>query len=325
MRDDQGVRMIDAPTPPPNPGEAIVRPTRLGIGPGDLAVARGASRFRGIMGHEFVGVVERVAPAPGLDDARAWVGKRVVGSPDVVCGTCERCRGGLSLHCAARRVLGLVDRDGCFADAFAIPVGNLVEVPAGVEDDRAIHALTLAAAMHVPQRLRIEGKPYVSVVGDSVLGLLAAQVMSRHNASVRVLGTNPERLARAERWGIRHRHLAEVGQRQDQDVVVEVTGTAPGLALAMRLARPRGRIVMLGSPAPIPAGDHPGADLAVAGVNELELIGVRGGRPADAIAALARRAFGVDGLISKRLSLTDAPMALTEAERSDPFKAVLEL
>lgn len=328
LRAERGAAVLDlkAPEPQLQAGEALIRPTRLGIGAADLGVASGRIPFTGVMGHQFVGVVEKVEPRPGRDDSKRWVGKRVVGSINVVCGTCELCQRGLSVHCRERRVLGLSGRDGCFAERFSLPVVNLTEVPKAIGDDAAVFAEPLASVIHAGHMLRIEGKPYVTVLGDGVGGLLAAQVMVRLNASVRLLGLRPEKFTLCEKWGIKHRHADEVGRRRDQDVVIDCSGTPEGLALAMQLVRPRGKIVLRTTGAPIPdPPTMPGVDLSPAVVNEIELLGSRCGNLADAVDMLAKNQVEVHPLITSRFALAEGPQALKAAGTPEAIKVLMSL
>src|SRR5690606_14517426 len=144
---------------------------------------------------------------------------------------------GLARHCAAARMLGAT-LDGCFADAFTLPVHNLVELPASVDDDAGAFAAALADALHASTQIRLEGKPYITVLGDSATALLCAQVMSALNASVRVVGSREEHLALCEKWGVKHRPLRDVGRRADQDVVVVCDDRPDALADALRMVRP---------------------------------------------------------------------------------------
>lgn len=313
--------------PAPAPGDAVVRPLRAAITEPDLDAASGAPPFTGILGHQFVGVVEHVEQRPGRDDKR-WIGRRVVASPHVVCGQCERCRTGLATHCASRTVIGLFGRDGCFAERIAVPVANLVEVPRQVSDDAAVFAEPLARALHAAHILRVEGKPYVTVLGDGVDALLSAQVMARLNASVRLLGWQPDKFGLCERWGIKHRHADEVGRRNDQDIVVECTGAPRSIALAMSLARPRAKIVLRSRAAPIPQGHAataPGPDLTPAILNELELFGARSANLAEGVEALAANRVETAPLITSRFKLPDGPAALSRARDLDQIRVVLEL
>lgn len=310
----------------PRPGEALIRPTRLGIASPDLAVLAGRVKFAGTLGHEFVGVVERVNPA--RDAQREWEGRRVVGASPAPCLACGLCRAGLAQHCQQRTVLGLRGRDGCFADRFTLPVANLVEVPRRVDDDHAIFAYALGAALHAVQMIRIEGKPYVTVLGDGPVGLLAAQAAARLNASVRLLGRHAPKYQLCERWGIKHRHEGEAGRRNDQDVVVDCTGSASGLALALGLVRPRGTVILRSAPAPLPAsclpGDAPGPDLSAAVANEVEIRGASGCALAEAMVVIARCGVEVLSLITRRFRLADAQAAFDAARDDHAIKVVLE-
>ena len=127
------------------PAEAVIRPLRMGVCTTDLELCKGYMDFQGVLGHEFVGVVEKAEGAAG----KKWTGKRVVGTINCVCGRCDMCRAGLREHCRDRTVLGISGRDGCFADAFTLPIDNLIEGPDAVDDDHAVFVEPLAAAPHL--------------------------------------------------------------------------------------------------------------------------------------------------------------------------------
>ncbi|MCE7973337.1 MAG: hypothetical protein DYG92_03280 [Leptolyngbya sp. PLA1] len=307
--DGRTVSAVPRPELSPGRGEVLVRPVRVGVTPADLQVAESCLKFRGVLGHEFVGVVEKAADGAGAP----WVGKRVVGSPVVSCGVCERCRAGLSAHCADRRVLGLHDRDGCWADRFAIPASNLVEVPKSVGDDAALLSGVAGTALHAARATRLEGKTYVSIIGDNALALIAVQVFAKLNASVRVLGFEPARFSVCDRWRLKHRHADEVGRRQDQDVVFECSGTARGAELATRLVRPRGR-VLLASPSPgVPRQALPDTgpvlDSVTVAVGEIEVVGIGRGSIRDGLDALARGQIDTSGLVTRRGVMFDPAAA----------------
>lgn len=254
--------------------------------------------------------MEAVHEAVPPEQARAWVGQRVVGSPLIACSACDLCRAGLSTHCRARRHLGRPGWDGCLADRFALPIRNLLTVPPALDDDRAAFAWAVSSAVHAARIVRIEGKHYVTVLGDTTEGLLIAQVAARLNAAVRLLGTRPERLALCEKWqtGIKHRLASEAGRRQDQDVVIECTGTEDGLAQALQLVRPRGSVVLA---RPIDSGA-----LSSLTEREITLIGAGAGSIAEGVSLLARAEVDVLGIISRRFKLQDGPRAFAAA--ADP-------
>lgn len=313
------------PEPEVAKGEALIRPLRLGICATDLEICRGYMGFTGVLGHEFVGVVEKVS-RPG---DKKWLDKRVVGSINCVCGKCDMCRGGLPEHCRKRTVLGISGRDGCFAERFTLPVANLFEVPAALDDDHAVFTEPVAAAYQILRQITIEGRPYVTVLGDGPLGLICAQVMSQLNATVRLVGKHPDKVALCEKWKVKHRLLAEVGLRADQDIVVDCTGSTQGLAVAMKMVRPRGKIVLKTTVGPrVEAGKGAATtaavDLSPLVVNEVQVIGSRCGPMAEALWALANGKVDVVSLISRRVKLAEGVEGLRMAGGDEVVKVLME-
>ena len=119
---DHGVRLdTDRPDPVPAPGDVLVRVLRAGICETDLQLMRGYKGFTGILGHEFVGVAL----------GGSCEGRRVVGEINCSCWTCETCAAGRPGHCPNRTVIGILGRDGAFADLIAVPERNLhTDLPA---------------------------------------------------------------------------------------------------------------------------------------------------------------------------------------------------
>lgn len=308
---------ISSDSPQPAPGEAVIRPIRLGVSGIDRSIAAGRFPFTGVMGHEFVGVVEVV----GGTDVAKLRGARVVASMILPCGRCELCQRGLGDHCRKRVLPGVQGRDGCFADRFTLPTSALIRVPDRVDDDQAVCVHLVASAIQAARQLTIEGKPYITVLGDGPLGLVAVQVMAKLNASVRLIGKHHEKLAICEKWGIKHRHVDDIGRRADQDVVVDCTGCAEGFELATKLVRPRGTIVLKSLGVQMSGG---AADSAAVVMNELSVIGSFAGPVGEAMAKLASHEVDVVSLISKRMSLADGAAVIRAAEQPGIIKVLFE-
>lgn len=323
------LELASAVFPEVGPGMALVRPLVCSLASPDLAVAEGRTGFQGVLGHECVGVVEAVGPEDGKQslrvDASRWVGKRVVVNPVVSCGSCELCRHGVGMHCARRTVMGLFGRDGCFADVFVAPVAALVEVARTVSDLSAACAGTVAGALHAGALVRVERKPFVTVLGDGPVGLLVAQVLARRNASVRLLGLDPGKFQVCEKWGIKHRHVAECGLRQDQDVVIDCTGSHRGTQTALEMVRPLGRVIVKGWPCPAHAfeGGEARVALSRALAEEVTLIGAGGGSLAEAVSAMERGEVDVEPLVTRRFRLADWLRAYASAREAGVVKVVM--
>jgi len=233
------------------------------------------------------------------------------------------CRAGLRNHCRARSILGVQNRDGCFADCFTLPIANLHPVPESIDDDSAVFCESLSAALHAAHQVHLEGKPFVTVLGEGPIALLCAQVMAKRNASVRLLTADLKALELCAKWGIKHRPIDEVGRRADQDVVVECTGSETGLERALRMVRPRG-VILLKAPLANVRQDMCRIDLSRIAVNEISIVGSSTGSLSEAVHVLERNEFDVISLITRRMRLDDAVDALHVADQPGQLKVVLD-
>jgi threonine dehydrogenase-like Zn-dependent dehydrogenase len=299
------------PDPPTSLGDTLIRVRQAGICATDLEITRGYMSFAGVLGHEFVGDVI-TSPDKNL------VGQRVVGEINVVCGRCDLCQSGLSNHCRNRSVLGILKHDGAFAEYVRLPATNLHVVPKSVDDDAAVFVEPLAAAFQVLKQIKLDGRKWVTVLGDGRLGLLVAQVLRNVDCPVRVIGKHADKLAICEKWGIRSRPLADIVGRHDQDVVIDCTGSASGFEMAMEMVRPRGTIVLKST---VAAGKP--LNLSPLVIDEINVIGSRCGPFREAIKALADKSVDVVSLISRRMRLEQGIEAMDYAARPGVLKVIL--
>ncbi|MCK5427752.1 MAG: alcohol dehydrogenase catalytic domain-containing protein, partial [Thermodesulfovibrionia bacterium] len=102
--------------------EALIKILHAGICNTDIEITRGYMKFEGVLGHEFVGVVERCMQ-------KDLIGKRVVGEINITCGHCSYCKEQMQNHCPDRSVLGIFNKDGVFAEYITLPVRNLHLLP----------------------------------------------------------------------------------------------------------------------------------------------------------------------------------------------------
>ena len=303
----------DYPSPTLADGEALIRVRVAGICNTDLELRQGYMQFRGVPGHEFVGIVERAPAAP------AWVGQRVVGDINAACGTCALCRAGHPTHCAQRTTLGIGGRDGAFAEYLTLPIRNLYAVPEAVPDEIAVFAEPVAAACEILEQVHIRPTDRVVVVGDGKLGLLCAQVVALTGCDLTLLGHHQEKLDLVARRGIAVA-LSEARVPPDADVVIEATGHPGGFATARRLVRPRGTLVLKSTyHAPLDA------DLTMAVVDEVRLVGSRCGPFAPALRLLARALIDVRALIHARYPLAQALDAFAKAAQPGALKVLVDV
>lgn len=286
--------------------ECVIRVTAAGICGTDLELRRGYAGFAGVPGHEFVGVVEEAPPA----DAE-WIGRRVTGEITVGCGACEGCLVAGRGHCDRRSVLGIIGRDGAFAEYLSLPAINLHAVPETVSDEAAVLVEPIAAACRVLEQTTVTPATRCAVVGPGRLGLLVALVLRSTDATVTVVGRGEPRLALARSLGFETLDGESAGRRARRfDVVVDATGRPEGVGIAKSLVRPRGTIVMKST-------FHGEAHLALAPmvVDEITLVGSRCGPFEGAIVLLAAGAVDVRPLIDAVYPLERFADAFTTAEQ----------
>jgi threonine dehydrogenase-like Zn-dependent dehydrogenase len=308
---DDDVRLrTDYPDPAPRPGESVVRVLCAGICETDLQLMRGYMGFRGVLGHEFVGIAE----------SGPFAGRRVVGEINCACRDCDLCRRGLATHCANRSVLGILQHDGAFADAIAVPQENLHLVPDDMPTDVAVFTEPVAAAFQIPAQIPIERSDRIVVLGDGRLGNLCAQVLTSLSDHVVVVGKHPEKLALLDALGIETALLADIGTDRANDVVVDCTGSDTGLPTALKLVRPRGTIVLKTTV----AGEQTLA-WAPFVIDEITLVGSRCGPFDRALEALSAGLVDVRPLISTRFDLSNGVTALEHARTRPVLKVLLDV
>lgn len=347
----------DVPLPRPPEGEALVRVLRAGICNTDLELVRGYYPFTGVLGHEFVGVVEEVdgdSGAAARGPRPELVGRRVVGEINAACGSCRECRAARPTHCADRTVLGIVGRDGAFAEYLLLPVENLHPVPDALSDDAAVFTEPLAAALEIREQVQVRPGDRVLLVGDGKLGQLVARVLALAGCELVAVGRHPRKLALMEATGARTvrapdaasgesirgdrsarhaggsdgvggdppqaRELPPGIEPRSFDVAVECTGNPSGFALARAALRPRGTLVLKST--------YAGAltlDASSVVVDELTLVGSRCGPFLPALRLLEAGLVDPTPLIDARYPLTEAEAALAHAARRGILKVLLEM
>lgn len=301
----------DVPTPQPGPEEALVRVRLAGICGTDLEMVRGYYPFTGILGHEFVGHVVEARDA-------TWVGRRVVGEINVVCSTCDMCRRGLGRHCRNRTVLGILGRNGAFAEYLTLPLANLHPIPDSIPDEVAVFTEPLAAALEILEQVHLHPTHRVLVVGAGRLGQLIVRVLVLTGAHVDVVvrRERPRRLLADLGVGFLHPDEVPTGA---YDVVVEATGNPQGFALARKALQPRGIFVLKSTYA-----GHLQADFSRVVVDEQTLVGSRCGPFNAALRLWERRLVDPRNLIEAVYPLEQGLEAFDQAAQPGTLKVLLK-
>jgi threonine dehydrogenase-like Zn-dependent dehydrogenase len=304
----------DVPPPSLAPGEVLVKVNLAGICSTDLALLKGYYPFTGVPGHEFVGEVIE----PGPDGAgQEWVAKRVVGEITFACQACDTCRSGMPGHCEERQVLGILDRNGVFAEYAALPVRNLHEVPPSVSDESAVFTEPLAAALQIQEQVQISSGDRVLVIGAGRLGLLAALSLALRDCCLQVVVRHPIQEHILQARGIETISSGDILPGK-ADIVVEATGSPDGLSLAAAAVRPRGTIVLKSTFA-----GRSDLNLSPLVVKEVTLVGSRCGPFERALELLESRRLDPLPMIAATYALEDGCDAFEHAAQAGVLKVLL--
>ncbi|TGO02538.1 alcohol dehydrogenase [Candidatus Thiomargarita nelsonii] len=299
------------PIPEPLASEALVRVHLAGICATDLELVKGYYPYTGILGHEFVGEIVQAVNAPER------IGERVVGEINVACGMCETCLRGQTTHCERRTVLGIVNRDGAFAEYLCLPLKNLIPVPASIPNEAAVFTEPLAAALEIQAQVTIRPTDQVLVVGAGRLGLLIAQTLVLTGCQLQVVARHDK-----QQQLLAARQIAWIDENSVQSrafgVVIEATGSTGGFRLARQAVRPRGTIVLKSTY----QGDS-SINFSALVVDEISLVGSRCGPFAPALRLLENRLVDPTLLIDDCFPLDKALDAFERVVQPGVLKVLL--
>jgi len=302
----------DVPLPEPETGEALIRVRLAGICATDLELVRGYYPFTGVAGHEFVGEVIEAEGSPTL------VGQRVVGEINLACGGCEQCLSGRTTHCENRRVLGIKNQDGAFAQYLTLPIANLHPIPDNVKDEAAVFTEPLAAALEIQEQVDICQNDRVLVVGAGRLGQLIARTLQTTGCELAVVVRHASHQALLDKCGIRTLQKNEILSGR-WDCVVEATGNPDGFLLARRAVRPRGTIVLKST-----FKGNNVLNLSAVVVDEITLVGSRCGPFKPALNLLANHEIDPLPLVEGRYPLSQGIQAFTHAGQPGALKVLID-
>ena len=314
---DKELKLVkDYEKPTPKKGEALIRVTLAGICNTDYEITKGYMGYKGILGHEAVGIVEDVN-----SEDKSLIGKRVVSEISYGCKEpdCPYCVQKLYRHCPNRHTLGIWRKDGCFAEYFTMPVEVLFEVPDNVPDEQAVFVEPLAAACEITEQLHIKPFEKVIVLGDGKLGLITALTLNAQNIDVTLVGKHQNKLDIAKAQGVKTSLLQDFPIEKKYDVVVEATGSVSGFETSIALTKPRGVLVLKST---VAASKE--FNLAPIVIDEITVLGSRCGQFGPALRLLKSGKIDFTPLISARYKADDAIEAFEKNKERETLKVLLE-
>lgn len=293
------------PEPQPKEDEVVIRVEAAGICGTDRHLFHGAfpSRPPVTLGHEFAGTVVAAGPRAGQR-----IGMRVACDPNIFCGRCGPCLRDKVNLCRNNIAIGLA-RDGGFADLACIPSHRALPLPEGLGVEAGAFAEPLACTLHGLDVARLIPGERALVLGGGVIGLLAVQLARAAGAEVMLMTRQATK--REIAMGLGARHTAEEVRRiwpEGADAVIECAGVSQTMAEAPSLAAPGGRVVILGV---LPQGERVAIEPFDLLFREVALLPafINPFTQARAIDLLTQGMVQTAPLITRRLSLTDAPAA----------------
>lgn len=306
--------VTDYKKPEPKTGEALIKVSMAGICNTDFEITKGYMGYKGVLGHEFVGVVEEV----NAED-KSLLGKRVTGEINCGCNNCQWCHKGLQRHCPNRQTLGIWQKDGCMAQYVCMPLDTLLEVPKNVSDEQAVFVEPLAAGLEILEQLHIQPVEKVLILGDGKLGLTTALALNASSMDVVLVGKHRNKLGIAEKQGVKTKLLSDLEIKKEWDFVVEATGSISGFETALTLTKPRGTLVLKST---IAASKE--FNLAPIVIDEIRVQGSRCGRFEPALRLLKSEKIDFSPLISAIYPADNALEAFEKNKEKNSLKVLIK-
>ena len=251
-RGPKTVAVIEKDLPVPGSGEVVVKVAFTGICGSDTHryVEDIPKWDRLVLGHEFAGTIF----ARGADVEGCAEGDKVTAAPLIPCHFCEYCARGEFSLCQSYTFVGS-RIDGSFAEYVRIPAANLVPLGADFPLEIGAFIEPITVCLHPIMRLgNLLGKTVV-VTGLGAIGLLGVQIFKAMGAKIIIASDIvPEKLEIAKTMGATHAVNAASESLEDlceelggSHVVFESSGSNPAKLSAVRIAKGRGSILLVGT------------------------------------------------------------------------------
>lgn len=311
----------------PGTGQVTIRIELVGVCGSDAHVYEGTHPYLNypqVQGHEIVGIIDAVGPGTHVP-----VGARVVVEPTVACGECIACRRGRPNCCRRLHVMGIT-RPGGLSETLVVDEIHTHEV-GRLHPDAAVLIEPLAVALHAVDRARVTAADTVLVIGAGSIGRVAVVAARSRGARVLVAERTIERRVILETLGAESvigtgtaeltDAVAEFTGGDGCTVIIEATGNAELLRLALDLVAYSGTVVAVGI-----SEDNLSVPVSLLSRKEVALLGSRNSDhdfPGAIELARAHQA-ALRATISDRVMLSDAEAAfLSVLNRSAVGKVVV--
>lgn len=315
--DDKLKLDLNYPMPKIKDDEVLIKTSMVGICNTDYEITKGYMGYKGVLGHEFVGVVSEV----GANCDKNLIGKRVVGEINCACNDCEMCHKNLQRHCPNRSTLGIWQKDGCFSEYFTLPKENVLTISDNIDDITATFCEPLAAAYEILEQIHIKPDDKVAILGDGKLGLCISLIFKAMNVDYTHIGKHLDKLEISKNLGAKIKLVSELDEKDMKsfDVVVEATGSTGGFETSAALVKPRGILVLKST---IVARE--GLNLASIVVDEITIQGSRCGQFKPVLRLLEDKRIDVSPLVSGIYDVDDFKEAFDKNSQKGTLKVLVK-
>lgn len=320
IEEPKNVHLEDRPLPALREGFARIRVKAAAICATDLEVLDGniPANYPLIPGHEWSGVVEKVEnPAHSH-----WIGKRVTGSNDVVCGVCDACRSGNWRYCKDFEEIGF-RQPGAYAEFIDVPVYGLVELPDTLPFPHAALAEPMGVALGVWEKAEPKFGKTCLIYGAGSIGLCCLCVAKALGMRrIVVVATTADRLQIAQALGADHviasreQDVMETVQKlhpEGTDYIIEATGMEECIANSLKLCKKGGTVVLAG----YGRGKQMSIRMDDIHINNLKVIGAGNNwnQHKKAIDFISEKGLNMDLFVTETMPLEEYEKGLSLARR----------
>ena len=256
-KSEPGLWMEDVPVPEVGGNDVLIKIQKAAICGTDIHIfnwdrwAQKTIKTPLIIGHEFVGTVEKIGD--NVHDVE--LGELVSGEGHIVCGRCRNCLAGRRHLCTDPNCIG-VNRNGAFAEYLSIPVSNIWHCDTSIPKDVLSCFDPFGNAVHTTLSYDLVGED-VLITGAGPIGCMAVAV-AKH-AGVRyvvITDVNPYRLELAKKMGptmtldVRSQSIEEAAKKlkmkEGFDVGLEMSGNPQAFKDMLANMCHGGKIALLG-------------------------------------------------------------------------------
>lgn len=247
------MKLIEKPMPTPPAGFARVKVCAAAICATDLEVIDGniPAYYPLTPGHEWSGIVDAV----GDPSDSEWVGKRVIGSNDIVCLKCDACRSGNWRYCKEFREIGF-KADGAYAEYLTVPVYGLAEMAPEINFEEAALCEPLGVALGTMKKTGASLGDTALIMGAGSIGLCTLAVCRAMGLrKITVCATTDKRLGIAKELGASYtiatktQDFIEEARKicpEGYDVVIDATGIEECITNCIKVTRKGGTFALAG-------------------------------------------------------------------------------